>query len=77
MMRHPVVRTIDSRYRRRLPDYDGTCKHLHGHGGRLEIEVASGRLDARGMVVDFGQVRLWEAPGAFASRRADPAPSAA
>ena len=75
MMRHAVVRAIDSRYRRHLPDYDGKCKHLHEHNGRLEIEVASGRLDARGM--DFGEVRLWETPGAFASHWADPAPSAA
>ena len=57
MTRHTVVTSIDFCYGHRLLDYDGKCKHLHGHNGRLEIEVSSDRLDARGMVVDFGEVR--------------------
>lgn len=54
---HRVTRTIDFCYGHRLLDYDGKCRHLHGHNGLLEVDVESGELDARGMVVDFGEVR--------------------
>src|SRR5262249_39883759 len=30
---------------------------LHGHNGLLEIDLARAELDARGMVVDFGDIR--------------------
>ena len=54
---HRVTRTIDFCYGHRLLDYDGKCRHLHGHNGLLEVDVESGELYARGMVVDFGEVR--------------------
>lgn len=41
----------------RLMDYDGKCRHLHGHNGRAEITVASAKLDALGMVADFSEMR--------------------
>src|SRR5207249_3958635 len=37
--------------------YDGQCRHLHGHNGRVEIDIESVKLDARGMVVDFADIK--------------------
>ena len=54
---HKVTRTIDFSYGHRLLDYDGRCRYLHGHNGRLEVDIESESLDDLGMVVDFGQVR--------------------
>jgi len=44
-------------YGHRLLDYDGPCAHPHGHNGLVEIELEAAELDARGMVVDFGDVK--------------------
>ncbi len=49
---------FDFSYGHRLLDYDGKCAHVHGHNGRAEIEVATAVLDSRGMVVDFGDIRV-------------------
>ncbi len=57
MKNHAVVKVIDFCYGHRLLDYEGKCRHLHGHNGRLEIEVRAAQVDARGMVVDFGDIR--------------------
>jgi 6-pyruvoyltetrahydropterin/6-carboxytetrahydropterin synthase len=44
-------------YGHRLLDYDGPCAHPHGHNGLVEVELETAELDARGMVVDFGDVK--------------------
>jgi len=44
-------------YGHRLLDYEGACAHPHGHNGLAEITLESDRLDHRGMVVDFGDVK--------------------
>jgi len=54
---HRVTKLIDFCYGHRLLDHAGKCRHLHGHNGRIEIDIESERLDALGMVVDFGTVR--------------------
>ena len=41
----------------RLMNYDGKCRHLHGHNGRAVITVAGRDLDELGMVVDFSAMR--------------------
>ena len=56
-MLHKVVKTIDFCYGHRLLDYDGKCRHLHGHNGLLEVEIESDSLDHRGMVMDFNELR--------------------
>lgn len=56
-MRHKVTKSIEFCYGHRLLDYSGNCRHLHGHNGRVEVDVESEELDDRGMVVDFGDVR--------------------
>jgi len=43
-------------YGHRLLDYDGVCRHPHGHNATAEVEVRSDALDHRGMVVDFGDI---------------------
>lgn len=48
-----VTKEINFCYGHRLLNYDGKCKHLHGHNGRAVITLAAPKLDALGMVVDF------------------------
>lgn len=52
-----VTREIDFCYGHRLLDYDGKCRHLHGHNGRAVIVIESPKLDARGMVLDFNDIK--------------------
>lgn len=52
-----VSRQIDFCYGHRLLNYDGKCKHLHGHNGRAVITIASDKLDDRGMVLDFTDIK--------------------
>jgi 6-pyruvoyltetrahydropterin/6-carboxytetrahydropterin synthase len=54
---HSIVKRLHFCYGHRLMNYNGKCAHPHGHNGLLEIELASDKLDPRGMVVDFGDVR--------------------
>ena len=52
-----VTKEIRFCYGHRLLDYEGPCRHLHGHNGRVEITFFSERLDERGMVVDFDDIK--------------------
>ena len=52
-----ITREIDFCYGHRLLNYDGKCRHLHGHNGRAVIKIAADSLDDRGMVVDFKDVK--------------------
>ena len=54
---YSVTKRIDFCYGHRLLDYDGVCRHLHGHNAIAEIEVRTDALDARNMVVDFGDIK--------------------
>lgn len=54
---YKVTKHIDFCYGHRLLNYDGMCRHLHGHNGRVELDIESDRLDARGMVVDFSDIK--------------------
>lgn len=57
MGNYAVKKVIDFCYGHRLLNYDGKCRHLHGHNGQLEIEIDASALDALGMVIDFGEIR--------------------
>lgn len=50
-----------------LRNYDGKCSRLHGHTWRVEVAVAGSSLDARGMVIDFLDLKgiLREITGSF------------
>lgn len=52
-----VCREINFCYGHRLLDYEGKCRHLHGHNGRLLITVEASELDCLGMVVDFSRIK--------------------
>jgi 6-pyruvoyltetrahydropterin/6-carboxytetrahydropterin synthase len=52
-----VTREIDFCYGHRLLNYNGKCKHLHGHNGRAVIVIESAKLDERGMVLDFSDIK--------------------
>ena len=52
-----VTKVIHFCYGHRLLNYEGKCRYLHGHNARVEIELASDRLDHRGMVVDFNDIK--------------------
>lgn len=52
-----VTREIHFCYGHRLMDYSGKCRHPHGHNGRVEVELSAEKLDRRGMVMDFGDIK--------------------
>jgi 6-pyruvoyltetrahydropterin/6-carboxytetrahydropterin synthase len=54
---YSVTKRIEFCYGHRLLDYDGVCRHPHGHNGVAEIEIHTGTLDSRNMVVDFSDIR--------------------
>ena len=54
---YKVSKEIHFCYGHRLLDYRGKCAHPHGHNGKIEIELASSKLDSRGMVYDFGDIK--------------------
>ncbi len=58
-----VTREFDFCYGHRLLNYEGKCRHLHGHNGRAVITLQAGGLDPRGMLVDFTEIKqtvqLW------------------
>ena len=54
---YSVTKHIDFCYGHRLLDYNGICKHPHGHNAIAEIEVHSSTLDARNMVCDFTDIK--------------------
>jgi 6-pyruvoyltetrahydropterin/6-carboxytetrahydropterin synthase len=54
---YSVTKKIDFCYGHRLLDYDGVCRHPHGHNAVAEIEIRTERLDARNMVADFTDIK--------------------
>ncbi len=52
-----VTREIDFCYGHRLINYDGKCRHLHGHNGRAIITLEGPELDGRGMLIDFSDIK--------------------
>jgi 6-pyruvoyltetrahydropterin/6-carboxytetrahydropterin synthase len=54
---YSVTREITFCYGHRLLNYDGKCRHLHGHNGRAVITLTATGLDKLGMVVDFSRLK--------------------
>jgi 6-pyruvoyltetrahydropterin/6-carboxytetrahydropterin synthase len=52
-----VTRELRFCYGHRLLNYDGKCRHLHGHNGRAVITLEAEQLDPLGMVVDFSAIK--------------------
>ena len=51
-----VTEIVQFCYGHRLLRYQGKCAHLHGHNGRVEIEITSPTLDDQSMVADFSRI---------------------
>ena len=54
---YSVTKKIEFCYGHRLLDYDGVCKHPHGHNAVAEIDVRTDQLDNRNMVADFSDIK--------------------
>lgn len=54
---YTVTREIHFCYGHRLLNYSGKCRHLHGHNGKVEIELYAEKLNALGMVRDFEEIK--------------------
>lgn len=54
---YKVTREISFCYGHRLLNYAGKCRYLHGHNGKVEIELSAKQLDRRGMVRDFNEIK--------------------
>ena len=54
---YSVTKRLDFCYGHRLLDYDGVCKHPHGHNAVVEIEIQAETLDRRNMVTDFSDIK--------------------
>jgi 6-pyruvoyltetrahydropterin/6-carboxytetrahydropterin synthase len=54
---YSVTKRIDFCYGHRLLDYDGICRHPHGHNAVAEIEIRNDTLDGRNMVADFSDIK--------------------
>jgi 6-pyruvoyltetrahydropterin/6-carboxytetrahydropterin synthase len=52
-----VTRELTFCYGHRLLNYDGKCRHLHGHNGKAVITLAGTTLDSLGMVTDFTNLK--------------------
>jgi 6-pyruvoyltetrahydropterin/6-carboxytetrahydropterin synthase len=54
---YSVTKRLDFCYGHRLLDYEGICKHPHGHNAVVEIEIQADVLDRRNMVTDFSDIK--------------------
>ena len=54
---YSVTKRIDFCYGHRLLNYDGICRHPHGHNAVAEIEIRTVSLDERHMVCDFSDIK--------------------
>src|SRR5262245_33685841 len=54
---YSVTRELSFCYGHRLLNYDGKCRHLHGHNGRAVLTLAAPTLDRLGMVADFSTLK--------------------
>lgn len=52
-----VTKSISFCYGHRLLDYNGKCRHLHGHNARAIITLEGETLDEQGMLYDFNEIR--------------------
>ena len=54
---YSVTKRIEFCYGHRLLDYEGVCRHPHGHNAIVEIEIRTDALDTRNMVADFSDIK--------------------
>ena len=54
---YSVTKRIEFCYGHRLMNYDGVCRHPHGHNAVVEIDIQATTLDQRNMVADFNDIK--------------------
>lgn len=54
---YKVFKEIHFCYGHRLLDYDGPCKHPHGHNSRVEVHLQGEHLDKRHILYEFGDLK--------------------
>ena len=54
---YTVTQSVSFCYGHRLLNYQGKCRHLHGHNARAVITITGERLDERGMLHDFNDIK--------------------
>lgn len=52
-----VTKEIYFCYGHRLLNYRGKCRYFHGHNGKVEVQLSAEKLDEKGMVRDFGEIK--------------------
>lgn len=58
-----VTKKFSFCYGHYLPDYDGKCKHYHGHNSEVEVEVGEVEsLEYPGMIMDFSKIKKIVSP---------------
>ena len=50
---YKVKKIFNIAYGHRLLNYEGKCANIHGHNGKIEINLKSPQLDGQDMVIDF------------------------
>ncbi len=50
---YKIKKVFNIAYGHRLLNYDGKCSNIHGHNGKIEINLKSPELNNEAMVVDF------------------------
>ena len=56
-MQHEVMIQMSFSSAHFLRNYVGKCANLHGHNYKVEVHVRGQKLDAIGMLVDFGDLK--------------------
>lgn len=56
-MPYKAIKAIEFSYGHRLINYTGKCKNLHGHNAKVEVVIVSKKLDEKGMVLDFVEIK--------------------
>lgn len=64
-----VTKELRFCYGHRLLNYQGRCRHLHGHNGRAVVTLEGPDLDARGLLTDFNEIK--ESLGRWIDERID------
>lgn len=54
---YKVLKEINFCYGHRLLNYEGPCKHPHGHNSRVEIHLQGMELDRRHILYEFGDLK--------------------
>jgi 6-pyruvoyltetrahydropterin/6-carboxytetrahydropterin synthase len=52
-----VTKEIHFCYGHRLLNYAGKCRYFHGHNGKIEVQLSAEKLDDKGMVRDFTEIK--------------------